>query len=80
MEVFDPERSVHDLALKASVKGNIPVENALVGMYRKVGNVSNCESTFQDPESNKITWNVATGSACGTIKICRPIYVENVRI
>ncbi|MCD9643344.1 hypothetical protein HAX54_030746 [Datura stramonium] len=40
MEVFDPKRFFHDLALKASVEGNIAVENALVDMYRKVGNVA----------------------------------------
>lgn len=51
MEGFDPERFVHDFALKASVKGDIPVEN-----------------------EHKVTCNVATGSACGTIKIYRPIY------
>lgn len=78
--MFDSEMSVHEFALKVMLKGNIPIENALVGMYRKVRNVSYCESTFHDPESNKITWNVATGSACGTIKIYRPIYEEKVRI
>lgn len=74
--MFDPEMPVHDFALKVSVKGNIPVENSIVGMYRNVRNVGDCESKFHDTESNKITWNIATGNACGTIKIYMPIYEE----
>ncbi|MCD7458109.1 hypothetical protein HAX54_037218 [Datura stramonium] len=58
MEVFDPKRFFHDLALKASVEGNIAVENALVDMYRKVGNVSDwkigAQSSFQyEPKDNR---------------------------
>lgn len=58
MAGFELGRSVHALAVKACVEGNVFVGSALVDMYGKCGSISDAEKTFEEmPEKNLITWN-----------------------
>ncbi|KAF3457129.1 hypothetical protein FNV43_RR01786 [Rhamnella rubrinervis] len=58
MAGFELGRSVHALAVKACVEGNIFVGSALVDMYGKCGSIIDSENAFQEmPEKNLITWN-----------------------
>lgn len=58
MAGFELGRSVHALAMKACVEGNIFVGSALVDMYGKCGSIDDCEHVFEDmTERNLITWN-----------------------
>ncbi|KAJ6431437.1 hypothetical protein OIU84_018838 [Salix udensis] len=51
-------RSVHALAVKACVEGNIFVGSALVDMYGKCGSIEDCEQVFHEmPERNLVSWN-----------------------
>lgn len=55
-------RSVHALAVKACVEGNIFVGSALVDMYGKCGSIEDSEQAFHEmPERNLITWNAMIG-------------------
>lgn len=55
-------RSVHALAVKACVEGNVFVGSAIVDMYGKCGNINEAEQAFHDmPERNLITWNAMIG-------------------
>lgn len=55
---YELGRSVHALAVKACVEGNIFVGSALVDMYGKCGSINDSENAFQEmPEKNLITWN-----------------------
>ncbi|XP_030543383.1 pentatricopeptide repeat-containing protein At4g14850 [Rhodamnia argentea] len=55
-------RSVHALANKVCVMGNIFVGTALVDMYGKCGCVEDAEGAFHDmPQRNLITWNSLIG-------------------
>ncbi|KAI6693248.1 hypothetical protein NL676_020958 [Syzygium grande] len=55
-------RSVHALAMKACVMGNIFVATALVDMYGKCGCIEDAEGAFHDmPQRNLITWNSLIG-------------------
>ncbi|GLT78532.1 hypothetical protein SLA2020_500640 [Shorea laevis] len=54
--------SVHALAVKACVEGNIFVGSALVDMYGKCGSIEDSERSFYEmPERNLITWNAMIG-------------------
>lgn len=51
-------RSVHALAAKACVEGNIFVGSSLVDMYGKCGSIEDAEQAFHEmPERNLFTWN-----------------------
>jgi pentatricopeptide repeat protein len=51
-------RSVHALAVKACVEGDIFVGSALVDMYGKCGSIEDCEQVFHEmPERNLVSWN-----------------------
>ncbi|XP_030973697.1 pentatricopeptide repeat-containing protein At4g14850 [Quercus lobata] len=55
-------RSVHALAVKACVEGNIFVGSAIVDMYGKCGNINDAERAYHEmPERNLITWNAMIG-------------------
>nr|XP_043608473.1 pentatricopeptide repeat-containing protein At4g14850 [Erigeron canadensis] len=55
-------RSVHALAVKACIDGNVFIGSALVDMYAKCGNLQDCERMFDKmPERNLITWNALLG-------------------
>ncbi|OVA05441.1 Pentatricopeptide repeat [Macleaya cordata] len=55
-------RSVHGLAVKACVDGNLYVGSALVDMYAKCGSIRDSERAFCElPERNLITWNAMIG-------------------
>ncbi|XP_042509066.1 pentatricopeptide repeat-containing protein At4g14850 [Macadamia integrifolia] len=55
-------RSVHALAVKACVEGNVYVGSALVDMYGKCGSIEDSEQTFDEMlERNIITWNAMIG-------------------
>ncbi|XP_068650890.1 pentatricopeptide repeat-containing protein At4g14850 [Aristolochia californica] len=54
--------SVHGLAVKACVNGNIFVGSSLVDMYGKCGSVGDSEKVFHEmSERNLITWNAMIG-------------------
>lgn len=56
-------KSVHSLAVKTCVDGNIFVGSALVDMYGKCGSIGHAEQVFDEiPERNLITWNAMIGS------------------
>ncbi|XP_050235778.1 pentatricopeptide repeat-containing protein At4g14850 [Mercurialis annua] len=59
-------RSVHALAVKACLEGDIFVSSALVDMYGKCGSVQDSEQAFNEmPERNLVTWNaMISGYAC----------------
>lgn len=51
-------RSVHALAVRTCVEGNIFVGSALVDMYGKCGSITDAECVFKEmPQRNSITWN-----------------------
>ncbi|KAJ6981727.1 pentatricopeptide repeat-containing protein At4g14850 [Populus alba] len=51
-------RSVHALAVKACLEGDIFVGSALVDMYGKCGSIEDCEQVFHEmPERNLVSWN-----------------------
>lgn len=55
---FELGRSVHALAVRACVEGNIFVGSALVDMYGKCGSITDAERVFKKmPQRNSITWN-----------------------
>lgn len=55
-------RSVHAVAVKACVEGNIFVGSALVDMYGKCGNIEDAEIAFNEmPERNLVCWNAMIG-------------------
>ncbi|XP_058067681.1 pentatricopeptide repeat-containing protein At4g14850 [Magnolia sinica] len=55
-------KSVHGLAVKACVDGNLYVGSALVDMYGKCGCIKDSEKAFDEvPERNLITWNAMIG-------------------
>ncbi|OMO85721.1 hypothetical protein COLO4_21487 [Corchorus olitorius] len=55
-------RSVHALAVKACVEGNIFVGSAVVDMYGKCGSIEDAERAFYEmPERNLVTWNGMIG-------------------
>lgn len=55
-------RSVHALAVKACVEGNIFVGSALVDMYGKCGSIEDSERAFNEmPERNLVCWNAMIG-------------------
>ncbi|XP_031278205.1 pentatricopeptide repeat-containing protein At4g14850-like [Pistacia vera] len=55
-------RSVHALAVKACVEGNIFVGSALVDMYGKCGSIEDSELAFKEmPERNLVCWNAMIG-------------------
>ncbi|EOY05698.1 hypothetical protein QUC31_016636 [Theobroma cacao] len=55
-------RSVHGLAVKACVKGNVFVGSALIDMYGKCGSIKDAEQAFHEmPERNLVTWNAMIG-------------------
>ncbi|KAG2727578.1 hypothetical protein I3760_01G163500 [Carya illinoinensis] len=55
-------RSVHALAVKACVEGNVFVGSAIVDMYGKCGSIHDAEQAFYEmPERNLITWNAMIG-------------------
>uniref|UniRef100_A0A803QMV5 DYW domain-containing protein n=1 Tax=Cannabis sativa TaxID=3483 RepID=A0A803QMV5_CANSA len=55
---FELGRSVHALAVKACVEGNVFVGSALVDMYGKCGSVIDAQHVFKEmPQRNSITWN-----------------------
>lgn len=55
-------RSVHALAVKACVEGNIFVSSALVDMYGKCGSIEDSERVFNEmPERNLVCWNAMIG-------------------
>lgn len=55
-------RSVHALAVKACVEGNIFVGSAIVDMYGKCGNIDEAKQVFHEmPKRNLITWNAMLG-------------------
>lgn len=55
-------RSVHALAVKACVDGNVFVGSALVDMYGKCGSIEDAECVFDEmPSRNLITWNAMVG-------------------
>lgn len=62
LSALEVGRSVHAVAVKACVEGNIFVGSALVDMYGKCGSIEDAERTFDDmPERNLITWNAMIG-------------------
>lgn len=55
-------RSVHAVAVKACVEGNIFVGSALVDMYGKCGSIQDAEIAFNKmPERNLVCWNAIIG-------------------
>lgn len=55
-------RSVHAVAVKACVEGNIFVGSALVDMYGKCGSIEDAEIAFTKmPERNLVCWNAIIG-------------------
>ena len=59
---FELGRSVHALAVKACVEGNIFVGSAIVDMYGKCGNINDAKQAFHEmPKRNLITWNAMLG-------------------
>lgn len=55
-------RSIHALAVKACVEGNVFVGSALVDMYGKCGSIENSQQAFYEmPERNLVTWNAMIG-------------------
>ncbi|GMI69091.1 lovastatin insensitive 1, mitochondrial RNA editing factor 11 [Hibiscus trionum] len=56
-------RSIHALAVKACVEGNVFVGSALVDMYGKCGSIEDSEQAFYEiPERNLVSWNAMIGS------------------
>ncbi|MBA0675213.1 hypothetical protein Goari_016768, partial [Gossypium aridum] len=56
-------RSIHALAVKACVEGNVFVGSALVDMYGKCGSIDDSEQAFYEiPERNLVSWNAMIGS------------------
>ncbi|POO02733.1 DYW domain containing protein [Trema orientale] len=55
---FELGRSVHALAVRICVDGNIFVGSALVDMYGKCGSINDAERVFKEmTKRNSITWN-----------------------
>ncbi|XP_004303188.1 PREDICTED: pentatricopeptide repeat-containing protein At4g14850 [Fragaria vesca subsp. vesca] len=55
-------RSIHALAVKACVDGNVFVGSALVDMYGKCGSIEDAECAFDMmPSRNLISWNAMVG-------------------
>ena len=55
-------RSIHALAVRACVDGNIFVGSALVDMYGRCGSIEDAELAFNEmPSRNVITWNAMVG-------------------
>ncbi|XP_010525197.1 PREDICTED: pentatricopeptide repeat-containing protein At4g14850 [Tarenaya hassleriana] len=55
-------RSIHALAVKACIEGNIFVGSALVDMYGKCGSIEDAEWAFDEmPEKNLVTLNSLIG-------------------
>ncbi|MCL7037533.1 hypothetical protein MKW94_024175 [Papaver nudicaule] len=55
-------RSMHGLAVKSCVDGNVYVGSALVDMYGKCGSIEDSERAFFElPERNLVTWNSMLG-------------------
>ncbi|XVF38242.1 hypothetical protein REPUB_Repub20aG0083200 [Reevesia pubescens] len=55
-------RSVHALAVKACVEGNVFVGSALVDMYGKCGSIEDSDQAFYEmPERNLVSWNSMIG-------------------
>ncbi|KAJ7954880.1 Pentatricopeptide repeat-containing protein [Quillaja saponaria] len=79
--------SVHALAVKVCVEGNIFVGSALVDMYGKCGSIEDAEQVFSRiPERNVITWNAMIGgyshqacSRAGAVEIGLDIF-ESMRV
>lgn len=62
LSVLEVGKSVHTLAVKACVVGNIFVGSALVDMYGKCGSIEDAERAFDEmPERNLVTWNAMIG-------------------
>ncbi|GAB2217626.1 hypothetical protein Droror1_Dr00000828 [Drosera rotundifolia] len=58
LAVFELGRSVHAVAEKACVMGNVFVGSALVDMYGKCGSLDDAEQAFYGmPEWNLVSWN-----------------------
>ncbi|KAB2625422.1 pentatricopeptide repeat-containing protein [Pyrus ussuriensis x Pyrus communis] len=56
-------RSVHAVAVKACVEGNVFVGSALVDMYGKYESIEDAERAFDEmPLWNLITWNALVGA------------------
>ncbi|KAK5819868.1 pentatricopeptide repeat-containing protein At4g14850 [Gossypium arboreum] len=56
-------RSIHALAVKACVEGNVFVGSALVDMYGKCGSIDDSEQAFYEiPVRNLVSWNAMIGS------------------
>ncbi|KAM1742641.1 hypothetical protein ACFX15_012149 [Malus domestica] len=56
-------RSVHSVAVKACVEGNVFVGSALVDMYGKCGCIEDAKRAFDEmPSRNLITWNAMVGA------------------
>lgn len=56
-------RSVHALAVRACVEGNIFVGSSLVDMYGKCGSIDEAECAFNEmSERNSVTWNAMMSS------------------
>lgn len=55
-------RSVHAIAVKACVEGNLFVGSALVDMYGKCGSIEDAKCAFNGmPSRNLISWNAMVG-------------------
>ncbi|KAK6929951.1 Pentatricopeptide repeat, partial [Dillenia turbinata] len=55
-------RSVHALAVKGCIEGNIFVASSLVDMYGKSGSIEDAERAFDEmPERNLVSWNAMIG-------------------
>ncbi|XP_008224305.1 PREDICTED: pentatricopeptide repeat-containing protein At4g14850 [Prunus mume] len=55
-------RSVHAIAVKACVEGNLFVGSALVDMYGKCGSIEDAKRAFNGmPSRNLISWNAMVG-------------------
>ncbi|KAL5541555.1 hypothetical protein UlMin_009265 [Ulmus minor] len=60
---FELGRSVHALAVKACVEGNIFVGSSLVDMYGKCGSINDARRVFNEmSKRNLITWNAMISS------------------
>ncbi|KAH0451097.1 hypothetical protein IEQ34_021789 [Dendrobium chrysotoxum] len=75
-------RSLHAVAVRSCIDGNIFVGSALVDMYGKCGSIEEAEQVFElMPERNFVTWNAMVGgyAAQGNASMALKVFDEMTR-
>ncbi|KAM0937128.1 putative tetratricopeptide-like helical domain superfamily, DYW domain-containing protein [Dioscorea sansibarensis] len=79
---LDLGRSVHAVAVRACIDGNVFVGSALVDMYGKCGSIMDAEQAFEEMSvRNIVTWNAIIGGYAqnGDAEMALAVFDEMIR-